>query len=169
MIRARRRERVRITPYVEAYVAQRLSEYSAASGLSASMIVQAALLAHLDRTGDTTLLLRRFDRLGRALERAHRDLDFFGEAFGVFVRLWFAYTPQIPEDAKDGARRSSEARFAQFIEHVVERFSGSPRFFDDLPREILADDAELNNAVAAPNEPPGHVRDAGARGSDDEE
>jgi hypothetical protein len=67
------------------------------------------------------------------------------EAFAVFVRLWLAHTPRVPDDAKELARRTAESRFAQFIEHVVERFTGGHRFLDDLPREELADEAELTN------------------------
>ncbi|HEV3193039.1 MAG TPA: hypothetical protein VGY54_21175, partial [Polyangiaceae bacterium] len=55
-------------------LAKRLAEYSAASGVASSTVVQAALQQYLDRTSDTALILRRLDRLGRADARAHRDL-----------------------------------------------------------------------------------------------
>jgi hypothetical protein len=155
--------RARIHPYLEPALAKQLAAYSAATGIASSSVVQAALHQYLDRTDDRSLMLRRLDRLGRAHERAHRDLEFLSEAFGVFVRLWLAYTPQIPDDAKQSARRTSESRFAQYIEHVVERFTGGHRFLDDLPREELADEAELTNLAGrspAPSEAPGALQGA---------
>jgi hypothetical protein len=76
------------------------------------------------------------------------------EAFAIYVKLWFAYTPHIPDNAKDSARRTAESRFAQYQEYVIEQFQGGRRFVDDLPREVIADEAELsrmaNEAPAAP-------------------
>lgn len=148
-----RHERVRIHPYVEAAVAKQLAAYSAASGIPSSAIVQDALRQHLDRTGDTALILRRLDQLGRRGERAHRDLEFLSEAFAVFVRLWFAHTPSVADNAKDFARRTAESRFAQFLDYVVERFTGGHRFLDDLPRETLADEAELTRLAREDAQP----------------
>ena len=70
-----RHQRVCIHPYVDRELAKRLAEYSAASAIASSTVVQAALRQYLDRTSDTTLIPRRLDRLGRADARAHRDLS----------------------------------------------------------------------------------------------
>ena len=151
-----RNERVRIHPYVEADLAGRLAAYSAATGIASSTVVQAALRQYLDATNDTALILRRLDRLGRADARAQRDLEILSEAFAVWVRVWFAHTPRIDDDAKESARRTAESRYGQFVEHVAERFSGGERFFDDLPREVLADEVELCKlAGQKPPAPPG--------------
>jgi hypothetical protein len=51
--------------------------------------------------------------------------------------------PAIPEDQRRAARASAESRYKQFVEHVVQQFAGGERFIDDVPREGIADDAEL--------------------------
>jgi len=134
---------VRLQSYVEPAMAERVDQYCAATGLSESALIKSSLTKYLDGTNDATLLLRRMDRLGRARERDHRDLEFLSEAFSVFVRLWFAHTPSLPEDAKRSARINADSRYKQFVEHVVQQFSGARRFLDDLPQESLADEAEL--------------------------
>jgi hypothetical protein len=59
----------------------------------------------------------------------------------------------MPEDAKRSARMNADSRYKQFVEHVVQQFSGARRFLDDLPQESLADEAELvaigNSATAS--------------------
>ncbi len=142
------RDRVRLHPYVDREVAKRLVEYSAASGIASSAVVQAALRQYLDRTSDAALILRRLDRLDRADARAQRDLELLSEAFAVWVKIWFVQTPRIESDAKELARRTAESRYAQFVQHVVEQFVGGQRFLDDLPREVLADEVELANVAA---------------------
>ena len=122
---------------------QRLEAYCAAQRLTEGAVVQAALGQYLDGTGDATLVLRRLDRVGRACARVQRDLDLLSEAFGTWLRVWFAHTPQIPEDARASARSSAQARFNQFVTHVAEQFSGGHRFVDDLPRECVGDEEEL--------------------------
>jgi hypothetical protein len=135
---------VRLQSYVEPTVAERVDKFCAATGLSESALIKSSVCKHLDGISDATLLLRRLDRIGRAIERGHRDHAFHSEAFAVFVRLWLAHTPSLPEDAKRAARMNAESRYKQFVEHVVEQFSGSRRFLDDLPKEPVADETELD-------------------------
>jgi hypothetical protein len=149
MINKPRRGRVRLTPYVDAPLAQRLVAVCAAHGVTESALVQAALLQYLDRTGDSTLVLRRLDRLGRAHARTQRDLELLSEAFATWVKLWFAHTPNIPEDQKPSARSSAQSRYKQFVAHLAEQFSQGTRFLDDLPREEVGDDSELGAATEA--------------------
>lgn len=134
---------VRLQSYVEPPVAERVDKFCAAAGLSQSALIKSSVCKYLDGTNDATLLLRRLDRIGRAIDRGHRDQEFHSEAFAVFVRLWFAHTPSLPEDAKRAARMIAETRYKQFVEHVVEQFSGGRRFLDDLPKESVADETEL--------------------------
>jgi predicted DNA-binding protein len=138
-----RRGRVRLLPYVEPELAERLDKFCAASDATESAVVGAAIQQYLDGTSDATLLLRRLDRLGRALARSQRDIELLSEAFAVFTRVWFAHTPTVPEDGKKLARTMAESRYRQFVEHVIEQFSGGRRFLDDLPRESIGADGEL--------------------------
>jgi CRP-like cAMP-binding protein len=143
-----RPQRVRLHPYVEQALAKRLSAHCAATGIPSSSVVEAALRQYLDGTSDRTLILRLLNRLSRAEARTQRDLELLSEAFGVWVRVWFAHTPSVEGAAKELARRTAESRFAQFVEHVVERFSGKKRFLDALPREVLADEVELEKIAS---------------------
>jgi hypothetical protein len=138
-----RHGRVRLLPYVEGALAERLAQFCAATDVTVSAAVGAALRQYLDGTGDAMLVLRRLDRLGRALARNHRDVELLSEGFAVFVRVWFAHTPVIPESGKKSARASAETRYRQFVEHVAEQFSGGRRFLDDLPHEPIGDEGEL--------------------------
>jgi hypothetical protein len=142
-----RTQRVRLHPYVEEALAKRLSTYCAATGIASSSVIEAALRQYLDETSDKTLILRLLGRLARAQVRTQRDLEVLSEAFAVWVRIWFAHTPRI-EDGTELARRTAESRYARFVEQIAERFSGGERFLDDLPREGLADEAELTNLAA---------------------
>jgi hypothetical protein len=144
MPRAVHRGRVRLQSYVDPATADRVDRFCAAMGMSESALVKSALDQYLAGTSDAALVLRRLDRLGRAVERNQRDLELLSEAFAVYTRLWFAHTPSVPDDAKRGARISAESRYQQFVQHVVEQFSGGRRFLDDLPRESIADEQELD-------------------------
>jgi hypothetical protein len=137
------RKRVRLQAYVEPELAERVAHRRAAMGTSESGIVRSSVLQFLDGTSDSALLLRRLDRLGRADTRLQRDLELLSESFGVFLRTWFAHTPALPDESKAMARAAAESRYRQLVEHVAQRFSGGRRFLDDLPRETIANDAEL--------------------------
>jgi hypothetical protein len=158
MKKTARRGRVRLLPYVPEELAERLANVCSASGVTESAFVEGALRQCLDGTSDKALLLRRLDRLGRAVARDHRDLELLSEAFAVFVRMWFAHAPRVREEAKRDARELAETRYKQFVQHVAQEFSGGRRFLDDLPRESIASDAELDSIAADSASRPQHAQ-----------
>jgi hypothetical protein len=142
-----RRGRVRLLPRVPAELAERLSAVCASTNATETAVIEAALRKHLDGTSDRTLLFRRLDRLDRMIERSRRDVELLSEAFAIYVQLWLAHAPPLSEEERKAARKVAETRYGQFVEHISKQFSGGHRFLDDLPREVIADDAELD-AVA---------------------
>jgi hypothetical protein len=144
MTKTARPRRIRLHPYVEAALAKRLSEYSSAIGATESAVVQAAVREYLGQTSDAALVLRRLDRLGRAVAHIRRDLELLSGAFGIWLKLWFARNPSAPE----GAMASAESRYRQFVDYLGKQFSGGHRFIDDLPREVIGNEVELANMAA---------------------
>jgi len=144
-----RRRRTRIHPYLPTELRERLAAYCAASSGTESNVVSEALEKHLDRTGDLELILRRLDRQTRALDRLERDVDLNSQAFSLFVRLWFAHTPRIPQDARAAAQASAEARYRSFLDRLAELIARGGRFVDDLPQDQLADRKELEEIARA--------------------
>jgi len=149
-----RRRRARLLPYVSEEMAQRVAAVCAADRVTVGAVVERALRQSFDGTDDKTLLLRRLDRLGRAVTRGNRELEILSQAFGVFARMWFAYMPNMPEDIKPGARMTAESRYGQFVQYIAEQFSGGRRFLDELPRESMANDPDgiAENLTASPDE-----------------
>ena len=148
------RKRVRVQAYVEPELAKRIVERVETSGTTESGMVRSSLLQYLDGDSDAMLVLRRLDRLGRALIRLHRDLEFHSEAFSVFVRSWFAHTPAIPEASRRAVLASAESRYRQYMDELVQQFARGHRFLDDLPKELVANDTELDAILAKADEAP---------------
>ena len=138
----------RVWTHLSAPLRDRLSSYCAASHITERAVFEAALEQYISGTSDMTLVLRRIERLSRAADRVHRDVELLSAAFAVFVRLWFAHTPSLREEAKPAAREDAESRYQQFKDYVTQEFAGARRFLDDLPREAIADDAELDTIAA---------------------
>ena len=138
----------RVWTHLSAPLRDRLSSYCAASHITERAVFEAALEQYISGTSDMTLVLRRIERLSRAADRVHRDVELLSAAFAVFVQLWFAHTPSLREEVKPAAREDAESRYQQFKDYVTQEFAGGRRFLDDLPREAIADDAE-HNAIAA--------------------
>jgi hypothetical protein len=126
---------------------ERITGYCAASGIAERTVFEAALGQYIDGTSDMALVMRRIDRLGRALERTHQTLDVLSGAFGAFVQLWLAYAPNMPEERLQAARAKAEGGYRKFLEHVAAQLSEGRRFIDDLPKEAIANDAELGEIL----------------------
>jgi hypothetical protein len=133
--------RVRVSTRLAVPLRDRLTQHCAVSGLSERAVIEDALRQYLDGTGDRTLFLKRFDRLDKEAARGRRDVELLSEAFGIYLRQWFAaHTPTVAEGGKPGVRASADAAFTRFAQHVGERFSGGHRFLDDLPMESFGED-----------------------------
>ena len=137
--------RVRVSTRLTVALRDRLSKHCAASGLSERAVIEEALRQYLDGTSDGALILRRLDRLDQAMARDHHDLELLSEAFGMYVRQWFARTPGVPEGAKPAARQA-EGQWKQFVAHLADRFSDGHRFTDGLPQGGDGGEAERGPA-----------------------
>jgi hypothetical protein len=133
----------RVWTYLSAPLRDRLSSFCAASNVTERAVFEAAIEQYISATSDMTLVLRRIERLCRAADRVHQDVELLSAAFAVFVQLWFAHTPGLREELKPAAREEAESRYQHFKDYVTQEFAGGRRFLDDLPREKVADDAEL--------------------------
>jgi hypothetical protein len=138
-------QRVRVCARITVQLRDRLARYSKASGISERTVIEDALQKHLGNESDTELLLRRLDQVKRETAGSRRDLELLSEAFGRYMRLWFAaHTPGAGEAGKAGARAAGEAPYRQFAQHLGAQFKQGHRFIDDLPVETLGgeDDVE---------------------------
>jgi hypothetical protein len=138
----------RVWTYLSATLRDRLSSYCAASNVTERAVFEAAIEQYISGTSDMTLVLRRIERLYRASDRVHEDVELLSAAFAVFVQLWFAHTPGLSEERKPAAREEAESRYQHFKDYVTQEFAGGRRLLDDLPREAIADDAELDTIAA---------------------
>ena len=135
--------RVRVGTRLSVELRTRLTKYCAASGISERTIIEDALRKYLDASDDTALLLRRFDRVERALARDHRDIEVLSEAFGRYMRLWFlAHKPEGGEAGRAAARAAAETQYKQFAQHLGTQFAQGHRFSHDLPVDARAGEDE---------------------------
>jgi hypothetical protein len=132
-----------IHPVLSPEIYRRVKEYSAKRGMSLGAIVEQALRRYLDDSGDADLILTRLEQNGRATDRVRRDLELLSEFMSVFVRMWFAHTPQIIEQERDTANRQGSKRFEAMLDFVSKRFSGGHRLTEDIVGGAIADDSEL--------------------------
>lgn len=140
------RTRFQLRPRVPLELARRLKAHATATATTESAIMERALEQYLDGTSDQTALMRRLDRIERQYVRARRDMHILAESFATFVNLWYAYTPELPDEARARARRSAARRYEHFLQLVAERLGRGRPFIDDLasdfePECVPAEDA----------------------------
>jgi hypothetical protein len=129
--------RVRVQTRISSETYAMLKKTCAARRVSLRAALETAVREYVEGFSDPLIIMRRFDRLGRAQDRLQRDVDLFMEAFAVFLKLWFAHTPAVAPDARRAAQSSAEARYQQFVAYLGEQFSGGHRFLQDLPETAL--------------------------------
>lgn len=151
------RPKQQIHPFVSYDVYRRFRVYCARRGVSQAAVVETAIRQYLDQSSDPALIMRRLDRSGRRLERIRREVELLSEFVSVWVRLWLAHTPQLPEAARTAAQSSAAKRYQQILEFVSKRLSGGQRLATDLIGDEIGDEDELASAAGGTqsgSEPP---------------
>jgi hypothetical protein len=122
------RTRRRIHPYVRPELAERLVAYCAAKGITESSFVETALEGRLaGHERDNEVIIRRLDRLSRAVGRTQRDIEVLSEGFAVIVQTWFAVVPERTAEERSVGNRLSSSRFQQFLDIVADRLARGSR------------------------------------------
>jgi hypothetical protein len=97
--------------------------------------------------------MRRLDRTGRRIDKVRADLEILSEFVSLWARLWFAHTPQIPEEQKPLAQKNAAARYQQFLGYVEKRLRGAARLATDLLGDEPFADPPAPETPGAPEEP----------------
>ncbi len=92
-------------------------------------------------------LIERLDRL-EASFRKHReltvrDLTILREMIGVWAKVWFTNTPEIPEEHRKAAAKSGAARFEKYMDQLMANLTGENSTTHGLLELADMDDEEL--------------------------
>ena len=131
--------RTRMNVYFDPTLLKQVEALALRRNISKSAIVEAAVASFL--SGDTSEKLeaamsRRLDRLGRQIGTLDEDLAVLGETVSLFVNIWLASTPPLPESAQASARAKGAERFERFMQTLGKRLASGDRFLKELSRDV---------------------------------
>ncbi len=147
------RTKVQIHPYLKPDLAKRLNGYASRRHVTVSAVIEAALTAYLEgQINDRDLIIGRLDRLARGQRRLDQDIEIVRESFALWVQLWFAHTPRIPDSEHAAARTQAAGRFRDFVDKVAKTLASGRTYREKLvPPEstaAAADESEDTDVTA---------------------
>lgn len=150
--------RTRMNVYFDPALLKQVEALALRRNISKSAIVEAAVASFL--SGDTSEKLeaamsRRLDRLGRQIGTLDEDLAVLGETVSLFVNIWLASTPPLPESAQASARAKGAERFERFMQTLGKRLASGDRFLKELSRDVESASDGLAPDVSETNGDPG--------------
>ncbi|MFB9951642.1 CopG family transcriptional regulator [Rhizobium puerariae] len=131
--------RTRMNVYFDPDLLAQVEALALRRQVSKSAIVEAAVASFL--SGDSAdrleaAMSRRLDKLGRQIDTLDEDLAVLGETVSLFVRIWLASTPPLPESAQASARAKGAERFEGFMQSLGRRLATGDRFLKELSRDV---------------------------------
>ena len=131
--------RTRMNVYFDPDLLAQVEALALRRQVSKSAIIEAAVASFL--SGDTSdrleaALSRRLDKLGREIHALDEDLAVLGETVSLFVNIWLAATPPLPESAQASARAKGAERFEGFMQTLGKRLATGDRFLKELSRDV---------------------------------
>ncbi|MEO0915933.1 MAG: ribbon-helix-helix protein, CopG family, partial [Pseudomonadota bacterium] len=135
----------RLNVYFDPTLLGELAALAARRKVSKSQIVEAALAAFLSPDGADqreAAIVRRLDRLTRAIERLERDQSIGNEAMALFVKFWLTTTPPLPDEMREAAQASGKERYDGFVEALGRRLAKGKTLTKEVSEDLEDDDAE---------------------------
>lgn len=131
--------RTRMNVYFDPNLLAQVEALALRRQVSKSAIIEAAVASFL--SGDTSdrleaAMSRRLDKLGREIHALDEDLAVLGETVSLFVNIWLAATPPLPESAQASARAKGAERFEGFMQTLGRRLAAGDRFLKELSRDV---------------------------------
>ncbi len=126
-----------VSVYLDPPLAAGLEDLAARRRLSKSQIAEAALASFLSPDGSDqaeAAIVRRLDRLTRAVERLERDQEIAGEALALFVRFWLTTTPPLPDEQHEAAQAKGRERYGGFVGTLGRRLSKGTTLAREISR-----------------------------------
>ena len=138
-----KQDRVQRHPWIDRDLARQLKVYCAARRATETSVFNAALRDYFADAKDATLVMRRLDRNDRATAVVRQTVDLLSETLIGFVQSYFTNTPEIPEAQRKLGATSARRRLDELLDAAARRYAGGARLLDLLPKDHLADGAEL--------------------------
>ncbi|GAB4531852.1 MAG: hypothetical protein Kow00133_20400 [Amphiplicatus sp.] len=141
----------RINIHVSEKAASLLAQAAAAPGASKASIVDAALLSLLAPKSDDreyAAILKRLDRMTRAMERLAGDAAAQTETLALYILYYLCITPPLPDGARAAAEALGRRRFNHFIAQVGDRLMGKERYTDALLAAMGLENTGENSPAA---------------------
>lgn len=129
----------RLNVYFDPTLAGELESLAARRKVSKSQIVEAALASYLSPDGADqreAAIVRRLDRLTRAIERLERDLAISTEALALFVKFWLTTTPPLPDTMREAAQAKGRERYFGFVEALGRRLAKGSTLTKEISEEV---------------------------------
>jgi DNA invertase Pin-like site-specific DNA recombinase len=144
-----KQDRVQRHPWIDRELACQLKIYCAARRATETSVFNAALRDYFADAKDATLVMRRLDRNDRATAVVRQTVELLSETFIGFVQSYFTNTPEMPEAQRKLGATFARRRLDELLDAAARRYAGGGRLLDVLPRDQVADDAELAAAARA--------------------
>ena len=129
----------RLNVYFDPSLSGELDALAQRRKVSKSQIVEAALASFLSPDGadqHEAAIVRRLDRLTRAVERLERDVSIGNEAVALFVKFWLTTTPPLPDDTREVAQASGKERYEGFLETLGRRLAKGRTLTKEVSEDI---------------------------------
>ena len=131
----------RLNIYLDDHIAAQLALLSKRPGTNKSRIVNDALDRFFNPQDDKetiNVLVRRLDRMSKALDRLDRNQSVGVETLALFIRYFLTITPPLPEADQAAAHALGRERFEVFAAQVGRRLAQDRNLLSEV-LETIAD------------------------------
>jgi hypothetical protein len=131
--------RKRIAFRVQSPLLARVDAEARSTGTSRQQFLEAALAERFSEESQEerdALIARRLNRIDSRLSVIEREIEILAEWHGLYLRMWFATHPEIPEDQREAALRQAQQRYDRFLASLGKRVGSGQSLMQELPKEV---------------------------------
>jgi predicted transcriptional regulator len=142
--------KIRLNVYFDPDLFDQLEATATSRRVPMTHIVEAALASFLtpdEADQREAALVRRLDRMTRAIERFERDQEITGEALALFIRFWLSAIPPVQDDLREAAMAQGKERYTGFVETLARRLAKGSTLAKELSRDLKGNEADKGGGI----------------------
>lgn len=134
------RHKVHVTARIGPDTADALQKYCVAHHQNRSQVIDQAVRAWIFPEHHEERQMVIHENLNQLIwqqrrqdQMIERQFEIVKEMFGLFVRQFYFYTPQMPEPQRKAAAASGSQRYARFLEYVANNLKSGASVLEEAP------------------------------------
>ena len=129
-------KKTHVAGYFSAEMVKKIDFYCLSNNHSRSELLNSAVSAFLEDEDHWSIVFKRLQRQKNAINNLDKRTEILSEMFLLFLRYWFALTPELDSDETAQSKTKGDVRYNKFVAKFKQTLSSGGLLYEHIETYI---------------------------------